>query len=181
MSTELTVAQTLAKLKENNPNPRKIYNRNELTSLVQAILSDDTYLAKVLKVKGGEFLTEDRQLAGAFKKALVDVVKKLGLNTKEAEDAIADYKVSKALAASIIDAVSYGQHTYMKEVGKGVTLLGDGDVQQTFFFKEVGEKTHNIPKDRNGNAPAHSQVKVQPHARIGTKVKYNPALKQLLK
>lgn len=179
--SKLTVAETLAKLKENNPNPRHIYNRNELTALVQAILSDDQYLAKVLRVKGGNFLTEDLQLAGAFKKALVDVVKQLGLNTKEAEEAIAGYKVSKALAASIVDAVSHGQHTYMKQVGKGVTLLGDGDVQQTFFFKEVGEKTHNIPKDRNGNAPVHSQVKVQPHARIGTKVKYNPALKQLLK
>jgi hypothetical protein len=180
-STKLTVAETISKLKEKNPNPRRIYNKAELTLLVQAMLNDSEYVALNTKVKAGIFITEERRLAGEFKKALVDLVKQLGLNSDEAKAIVAEYKVPRALAASIIDAVAHASFVYMKDVGKGINLIGESDVQQTIFFRQVGDKSHRIPKTRDGKDPAHSKVKVASHRRLAMKTKVNPIHKQLLK
>ena len=178
---KLTVQETIQKLKEKNPNPRLIYNGAELTTLVQAILSDPDYVAKNTKIKGGKFITEDRHLAGEFKKALVDLVKQLGLNAKEAEAAVENYRVPKSLAAAVVDAVRHGAHLYMKDIGKGVNFLGEGDTKQTIFYRTVDEKTHRIPQSRDGKGQGHSKVKVAPHSRLSIKTKINPSLKTLLK
>lgn len=180
-TTKLTVAETVAKLKEKNPNPRKIFNKAELTQLVQAVLVDPDYAAKFLKVKGGQFITEDRKIADEFKKGLIDLVKQLGLSTKEAEAAVENYRVPKALASAIVDAVNHADHLYMKEVGKGVTLLGDGDAQQTLYYREVGEKTHHIPKKKDGTPSEYSSVRVKSHGRLAMKTRVNPSKKELLK
>jgi hypothetical protein len=181
MNAKLSVKETVAKLKEKNPNPRRIYNKSELTLLVQALLSDPEYVAKNTKVKSGKFITEDRTLASEFKKALVDIVKQLGLNAKEAEAAVESYKVPKSLASSIIDAVNHGSFIYMKDIGKGINFIGESDAVQTIFFRKVEEKSHRIPKSRDGKEPAHSKVKVKSHQRMAIKTKVNPSHKTLLK
>jgi len=181
VSTKLTVQETLAKLKEKNPSPRRIYNKSELTLLVQALLSDPDYVAKNTKIKGGKFITEDRHIIGEFRKSLIDLVKQLGLNAKEAEAAIANYKVPKSMASAVIDAVNHGSFLYMKEIGKGVSFIGESDVIQTAFFRPTGQKSHRIPQRKDGKPLTHTKVGVAEHSRMSWKSRVNPDLKTLLK
>lgn len=178
----LTVKETISKLKEANPNPRKLFTKKEVTTLVTALLSDDTYAAKEMKVKNKEFVTEDRHLAKEFKAALTEVlVKQLKLSKEDAEKIVADYKAPKSLVNAMIDTVNHANHLYMTEVGKAVRFLGTGDTVYSLYLNEVGEKTHRIPLGKDGKPKGNAKaVKVAKHARIAVKNRVNPSMKTLL-
>lgn len=184
-TVKLTVKDTLSKLKESNPNPRRLYNRNELTALVQALMTDDDYTAENTKIKSGEFVTEERHLAKEVKKALVDLLKQIGLSAAEAQAAVEEYKVPKALAAAAIDTVHHADFLYMAEVGKGVKFLGKTDVDQTFFLRDVEARTrqYRVPAGKDGTprTSEYKSQKVAAHQRIHSKARLNPKLKELLK
>jgi sulfur carrier protein ThiS len=179
----VSVNETIAKLVEKNPSPRKVFNKAELTTLVEAILSDKDYVAQNTKIKKGEFITEDRRLSAEFKKALAEILKQLGLNSSEALAAVDEYKVPKSMAAVMVDAVHHADFLYMDKVGKAVKFHGTGDVDQTFFMREFEERTRrsHVPnqKDAAGN-PVVKDVKFKKHRKISTKSRYNPKVKDLL-
>jgi len=180
----LSVEDTIKKLQEKNPSPRKVFNKTELTAIVEAVLSDPNYVAQNIKIKKGQFITEDRRLSAEFKKALAEILKHLGLNSNEALSALENYKVPKSLASVVIDAVHHADHLYMDKVGKAVKFFGVSDVDQTFFMRDFEERTRrsHVPnqKDANGN-PVVRNIKFNKHRKIATKSRYNPSIKMLLK
>jgi hypothetical protein len=182
---KITVKETIEKLQEKNKSPRRVFNKSEVTMLVQAILSDSEYIAQQLKIKEGKFIKEDRHLSKEFKKALTDILKQLGLKSDEALSIVAEYKVPKSLAAAVIDAVHHADHVYMDQVGKGIKFLGAGDVDQVFFMREIGERErqYRVPKDKDGNVrpSEYSRIRIKKHRRISAKTRYNPEAKTLLK
>ena len=181
-NVKITVKDTILKLKEKNPSPKKMYNKSELTEIVLALMNDAEYVAKNTKIKSGAFITEDRHLADDFRKALIDVLKGVGLKQAEAEEIATAYKIPKSLAGSIIDLVHAGDFLYMSEVGKGIKFIGESDVEQTMYLRGMNERSHRIPQTGlNGAKSDYSSVKVAPHARIALKTKVNPSFRKLLK
>lgn len=184
MKTKIVaVDDVIQRLKEKNPSPRKVFNKSELTSIVEALLSDPNYVAKNTKVKKGEFITEDRFLGKEFKKAVADILKQLGLNSNEALAALENYKVPKSLAAVVIDAVHHADHLYMDKVGKAVKFFGVGDVEQTFFMRDFDERVRrsHVPNQKDGSGrPMIKNIKFKKHRKIAMKSRYNPKVKDLL-
>jgi len=180
MSVKITVKEAVQKLKEKNANPRKIYNKSELTFLVQAIMNDETYVTKNTKIKQGQFINEDHSLTDAFKKALADILKQFSLNSKESADVIENYRIPKSFASSVIDIVHHADHIYMDQIGKGIRFIGPSDVIQTVFVRKVDDREHRIPDTNQNKTSGHSKVKIKSHKRIAIKTKVNPSLKTLL-
>jgi len=180
----VSVQDAIQRLKEKNPSPRKVYNKSELTLLVEAVLSDKQYVAQNIKVKKGEFITEDRRLGEEFKEAIAEILKQVGLNSNEALAALENYKVPKKLAAVVIDAVHHADHLYMDKIGKGVKFYGVGDVDQTFFMRDFEERTRrsHVPNQKGKDgAPVIKNIKFKEHRKISVKSRYNPKIKDLLK
>jgi sulfur carrier protein ThiS len=179
----VSVNETIDKLKEKNPSPRKVYNKAELTQIVEAVLSDKDYVAQNTKIKKGEFIKEDRHLSKEFKKALAEILKQLGLNSSEALAAVEEYKVPKSLAAVMVDAVHHADFLYMDKIGKAVKFHGSGDVDQTFFMRDFDERVRrsHVPNQKDGEGkPVVKDVKFKKHRKIATKSRYNPTIKDLL-
>lgn len=179
MSVKISVKSTISELKEKNAKPKHMYNKAELSRLVLAMMNDEEYITENTKIKSGEFIVEQRQLSADFKKALVDVLKAVGLKGAEAEELVKTYKIPKSLAAAVIDVVHACDFLYMNEVGKGIRFIGAGDSVQTMYMRKVGERTHRIPK-KDGESSKYSGVKIGKHVKLDFKTKINPAFKALL-
>ncbi len=184
-TVKLTVKETLDALIKANPDPKKKFNKAELTHLVLAMLSDTEYITKDTKIKGGQFVTEDRYLGKEFREALAELLKGIGLKQAEADELAANYKIPKKFAESISDIIFSSSYLYMDKVGKGIRLIGEGDAIQTIAKYKVETRSYKIPntfnKDGQKSDKAAGRVEIKDHYRLGIKSKVNPALKSILK
>ena len=178
--SKITVKETIQKLQEKNVKPRKIFNKAELTAIVQAIMCDSEYVTKNTKIKQGQFVNDDHSFTAEFKKALADILKQFGLNSKEAAGVIEDYHIPKSFAGAMVDIVHHADHLYMNDIGKGIRFIGPSDTIQTFFARTVDDREHRIPDIKKDGVGAHSKVRISGHKRISVKTKVNPTLKMLL-
>lgn len=160
----MSVNQIIEEAKKNNKG-KKTKNNELYFSIISELCRDDEYVAKNVKtIKNGEIITEDLKLAPAFKKIIINALKKnTNLSEAEAIAAANDLKLNAEQAKALADLVHEADYIAMKECNKKVQLFKKPGFDITMSIEDVAERTRPNPQDstKGVKIKAHDRVKIQ--------------------
>jgi hypothetical protein len=156
------VNELIAKSLENGSG-RVTKNMDEYLDILVAVLTDNEYVTKDVKEEGlvdGEFIFEERRLAPGFKKIIIAAFRKAGMSEQEATDAAENFKLTKDMAKSLMEAVRETDYIVLVKCGKKIQFCKKPGLEVNLLMREAKESLRPNPKDKD------QKVRIKPRQKI---------------